>query len=131
MGVCAHVSIFEPCSWRSRHANLCSRARLFLLYQTDICTSHTDWVSSDITADVTPGAPLYFEKNVFHIEFQPTRSELSTSTWRPSIPTSCYVCLLLAKAVLSKSCHQSSSGSRDGGVSSVFYSYLGSPALYG
>lgn len=83
-------------------ADLCSRGRLFFLLHCITLTfvHHSDWVSWEITADVTPGACLYAQKNVFCIEFQSV-CIVHHSTSRASIPTSCYVCLLLAKAVLS------------------------------
>lgn len=57
--MCMCVSMFEP--YRQRPL-LQDQAVL-----TNICTSHTDLVSWVITADMTHGAPLCFEKNIYII----------------------------------------------------------------
>ena len=134
--VCAWVSIIEPCKWWSRLCWPLLRGQVvpLVISYRHLYISH--WLLSwQITVDITPGAPLFFKKTVFLIEFQSTQSEPSISTWRALIPTSCYVCLLSAKAVLSGAnpaiiFHQGLEmwGWRG---SSVCYSDLGSPALYG
>ena len=137
--VCVCVCVCALYRRRQRHCwPLIQAGLLFLLYHTNVCTSHTDWVSWEITADRTPGLRFTLRKLYFIENSSQLVLDCPPAHGEASIPTSCYVCLLLAKAVLSWAnpaiiFHQGleARGVGWGGGSSVCYSYLGSPALYG
>ena len=100
--VCVCVCVCALYRRRQRHCwPLIQAGLLFLLYHTNVCTSHTDWVSWEITADRTPGLRFTLRKLYFIENSSQLVLDCPPAHGEASIPTSCYVCLLLAKAVLS------------------------------